>query len=84
MGARHWHGGPHAALRCGRGEDQRNFGVASGESQRHKARAEQDEAAGGQRQEAIGYEVMVAHGAPLPLSSSMLGRIGYNDPNVPS
>ncbi len=37
------------------------------ESQSHKARAEQDQAASGQCQEAIGYEVMVAHGTPAAL-----------------
>lgn len=39
----------------------------SGESQGHEARAEQNEAAGSQCQEAIGYEVMVVHGTPAAL-----------------
>ena len=39
----------------------------SAEGQGHEARAEQEQAAGGQCQEAIGYEVMVAHGTPAAL-----------------
>ena len=37
------------------------------EGQCHEARAEQDKAACGQYQEAIGYEVMVTHGTPAAL-----------------
>ena len=39
----------------------------SAEGQSHKARAEQEQTASGQCQEAIGYEVMVAHGTPAAL-----------------
>lgn len=40
---------------------------ASGKCQGHEARAEQHQAARGQCQETIGYEVMVAHGTPAAL-----------------
>jgi hypothetical protein len=39
----------------------------SAEGEGHEARAEKDQAAGSQRQEAIRYEVMVAHGTPATL-----------------
>ena len=39
----------------------------SGKRQGDEARAEQHQAAGGQCQEAIGYEIMVTHGTPSAL-----------------
>ena len=48
------------------GEDE-EICVTLAERQRHEARAEQDEAACGQHQEAVGYEVMIAHGTPAAL-----------------
>ena len=57
--------------------------LRSGEGQCHEARAEQDQAAGGQCQEAIGYQVMVAHGTPAALVFDARPD-QKNSPNAPS
>ena len=44
-----------------------NVAERSAEGQGHKARAEQEQTASGQCQEAVRYEVMFAHGTPAAL-----------------
>src|SRR5207249_12278914 len=56
-----------AASRCSCGKRKGKWWWCSAEGQCHEARAQQNQTTGGQCQEAIGYEVMVAHGTPAAL-----------------